>query len=166
MAAKTSRKKQKRGPVSARCLRIAEEHRRLLATNVRLLRESNGWSQQHLADLCGWHRTTIVRIETARHIPPWDQIAWLADVLKVKMSTLCMDLQELYSAWVHETLTDTLRRLRVQKNMSQQEAGDVCGISRWVYADIESGTIQATPEQMAALALAFGQPVVFQDSQK
>lgn len=53
------------------------------ASNLRLLRERNGWSQRHLAELLGTSAPVIVHWEKGRQSPTLDTVTKLCLVFKV-----------------------------------------------------------------------------------
>ncbi|VAW79060.1 Transcriptional regulator, MerR family [hydrothermal vent metagenome] len=68
--------------------------RALLSTNLRHLRQQQGWSQEILAEHCGLHRTYIGAVERGERNISLDNLERLAEALGV---TLC----ELLDAQTH-----------------------------------------------------------------
>lgn len=62
--------------------------RELFAKRVRELRNERGWSQDHLADIAGLHRTYIGTIERAEQSIGLDNIEKIAKALKVSIAEL------------------------------------------------------------------------------
>ena len=62
--------------------------RKAFGKRVRELRQSKGFSQESLADAVGLHRTYIGAIERGEQNVSIDNIAKLAKILKVSISTL------------------------------------------------------------------------------
>lgn len=62
--------------------------RKALAFNLKLQRFLRGWTQEHLADVAGLHRTHISAIERARCSVTLDNIERLAFALKVPLPDL------------------------------------------------------------------------------
>ena len=62
--------------------------RRILAKKIKLLRYSRGWSQETLAELCGFHRSYIANIESGKHNVSLDNLERIADVFEVPIGEL------------------------------------------------------------------------------
>lgn len=62
--------------------------RQVLATNLRLLRNESGWSQEDLAAEAGLHRTFVGAVERAERNISLDNIEKLAVALRVEPWTL------------------------------------------------------------------------------
>lgn len=62
--------------------------RELLAKRIRDLRHEKGWSQEHLADVCGLHRTYIGSLERAERNVGIDILGKLAAGLDVSVDGL------------------------------------------------------------------------------
>ena len=62
--------------------------RKALAFNLKLQRFLRGWTQEHLADVAGLHRTHISAIERGRCSVTLDNIERLALALKVPVPDL------------------------------------------------------------------------------
>lgn len=62
--------------------------RKALAFNLKLHRFLRGWTQEHLADVAGLHRTHISAIERGRCSVTLDNIERLAQALKVPLPEL------------------------------------------------------------------------------
>jgi len=62
--------------------------RQVLATNLRLLRNEKGWSQEDLAAEAGLHRTFVGAVERAERNISLDNIEKLAGALRVEPWTL------------------------------------------------------------------------------
>ena len=62
--------------------------RRILAKKIKLLRYSRGWSQETLAELCGFCRSYIANIESGKHNVSLDNLERLADAFEVPISEL------------------------------------------------------------------------------
>jgi transcriptional regulator with XRE-family HTH domain len=60
----------------------------VLATNLRLLRNESGWSQEDLAAEAGLHRTFVGAVERAERNISLDNIEKLAVALRVEAWTL------------------------------------------------------------------------------
>jgi len=60
----------------------------VLATNLRLLRNEKGWSQEDLAAEAGLHRTFVGAVERAERNISLDNIEKLAGALRVEPWTL------------------------------------------------------------------------------
>jgi transcriptional regulator with XRE-family HTH domain len=65
------------------------QHR--LGVNVRLLRESKGWSQERLSEESGLHRTYISGIERGVRNPTISIVEQIANALEVAMPSLFKD---------------------------------------------------------------------------
>ncbi|MCL2644579.1 MAG: helix-turn-helix transcriptional regulator [Betaproteobacteria bacterium] len=65
------------------------QHR--LGVNVRLLRESKGWSQERLSEESGLHRTYISGIERGVRNPTISIVEQIAEALDVAMLSLFKD---------------------------------------------------------------------------
>jgi transcriptional regulator with XRE-family HTH domain len=59
-----------------------------LGSNVRRLREAQGWSQEEYADRAGIHRTYVSDIERGRRNPTVTVVEKLAKPLRVKAGQL------------------------------------------------------------------------------
>ena len=62
--------------------------RRILAKKIKLLRYSRGWSQETLAELCGFHRSYIANIESGKHNVSIDNLERLAQAFEVPIAEL------------------------------------------------------------------------------
>jgi transcriptional regulator with XRE-family HTH domain len=62
--------------------------RQVLATNLRLLRNAKGWSQEDLAGEAGLHRTFVGAVERAERNISVDNIERLATALSVEAWSL------------------------------------------------------------------------------
>lgn len=62
--------------------------RRLLASNIRLIRQQKGISQEALAELCGLHRTYIGSVERGERNISIDNMERIAVALGVGLITL------------------------------------------------------------------------------
>lgn len=62
--------------------------RKALAFNLKLHRFLRGWTQEHLADVAGLHRTHISAIERGRCSVTLDNIERLATALKIPLPDL------------------------------------------------------------------------------
>ena len=62
--------------------------RRILTKKIKLLRFSRGWSQETLAELCGYHRSYIANIESGKHNVSLDNLERIADVFEVPIAEL------------------------------------------------------------------------------
>ena len=62
--------------------------RRILAKKIKLLRYSRGWSQETLAELCGFHRSYIANIESSKHNVSLDNLERIADAFEVPIAEL------------------------------------------------------------------------------
>ena len=62
--------------------------RRILAKKIKLLRAARGWSQETLAELCGFCRSYIANIESGKHNLSLDNLERIADVFEVPISEL------------------------------------------------------------------------------
>lgn len=67
---------------------MAKRARDVLAKRIRELRLEKGWSQEHLADTCGLHRTYIGDIERRERNVSIDNIEKIALGLKVPITEL------------------------------------------------------------------------------
>jgi ribosome-binding protein aMBF1 (putative translation factor) len=54
-------------------------------------------SQEDLAARARWNRQSIVRIETATHLPYLDRVFVLADILDVSLTELFADVDRVYA---------------------------------------------------------------------
>ncbi len=59
-----------------------------LAKAIRRRREELGWSQEELADRCGFDRTYISMLERGRRNPSFLNLLKLSDGLEISVSTL------------------------------------------------------------------------------
>lgn len=141
----------------ARALALADQENQLMRTNVRLLRTSLGWTQVHLAERCGWARTTIVRLESGESVPSYGQVCVIAKSLGVPIGVLQRDLSWLFKANAFRTFGEELRHRRIALNLTQQEAADRCGMTRTQYCDLEADKVPATHQQIVELSEAFGE---------
>jgi len=62
--------------------------RRILAKKIKLLRFSRGWSQETLAELCGFHRSYIANIESGKHNVSLDNLERIAEAFEVPIAEL------------------------------------------------------------------------------
>ena len=62
--------------------------RRILAKKIKLLRYTHGWSQETLAELCGFHRSYIANIESGKHNVSLDNLERLAQAFEVPIAEL------------------------------------------------------------------------------
>ncbi len=62
--------------------------RRILAKKIKLLRFSRGWSQETLAELCGFSRSYIANIESWKHNLSLDNLERLAEAFEVPIAEL------------------------------------------------------------------------------
>lgn len=62
--------------------------RERLASNLRATRKMHGWSQEHLADLAGLHRTYVSAIERSERNVSIDNIERLATALRLDVTDL------------------------------------------------------------------------------
>ena len=62
--------------------------RRILAKKIKLLRFSRGWSQETLAELCGFHRSYIANIESGKHNVSIDNLERIAQAFEVPIAEL------------------------------------------------------------------------------
>ena len=62
--------------------------RRILAKKIKLLRFSRGWSQETLAELCGFSRSYIANIETGKHNLSLDNLERIAKAFEVPIAEL------------------------------------------------------------------------------
>jgi transcriptional regulator with XRE-family HTH domain len=62
--------------------------RRILTKKIKLLRFSRGWSQETLAELCGFCRSYIANIESGKHNVSLDNLERLAEAFEVPISEL------------------------------------------------------------------------------
>lgn len=70
---------------------ISNQEKQILlrfANNMRLLRESKGWSQEKLAEYSNLHRTYIGAIERAEKMPSLATVIKIAKALNVNVSQL------------------------------------------------------------------------------
>lgn len=63
----------------------------ILASRIRTLRNSKGWTQEHLAEEVDIHTTYLSRIESGKKLPTLIIICKIADVLGVDTCELFMD---------------------------------------------------------------------------
>lgn len=70
---------------------MAQRARNILAKRIKELRLERGWSQEHLADVCGVHRTYIGDIERLRRNVCLDNLEKIATGLKVPVADLLAD---------------------------------------------------------------------------
>lgn len=149
------------GVVQRRMQERALNYQTVLASNVRTLRTSRGWSQQYLADQVGWYRTTVIRLETGERCPSYSDVCILADVLGVTVDVMSKDLSWLYSVHNAGTLPEALRSTRLAENLSQENVAEACGISRTQYVNIETGKVKPDAALMAKLTKVFSRPIKF-----
>ena len=62
--------------------------RRILVKKIKLLRYSHGWSQETLAELCGFSRSYIANIESGKHNLSLDNLERIAEVFEVSIAEL------------------------------------------------------------------------------
>jgi len=62
--------------------------RRILAKKIKLLRYSRGWSQETLAELCGFSRSYIANIESGKHNVSLDNLERIAEAFEVPIAEL------------------------------------------------------------------------------
>jgi len=62
--------------------------RRILAKKIKLLRFSRGWSQETLAELCGFSRSYITNIESGKHNLSLDNLEHIAQAFEVQIAEL------------------------------------------------------------------------------
>lgn len=60
----------------------------IVGTNIKALRNKKGLSQEELADLCGFYRTYINLLETARRTPSSYSLYRIAKALKVDVDKI------------------------------------------------------------------------------
>jgi transcriptional regulator with XRE-family HTH domain len=68
--------------------------RHALATQLRILRQRRGLTQERLAFLAGIHPTYISILENGRKSPTVDVLDRIARALEVKISTLLADVEK------------------------------------------------------------------------
>ena len=90
---------------------------------VRQLRESNGWSQDRLAEVAGLHRTHISLIENAKREVQLDTVAKLAVALKVEPAQLFRKAF-LKPRTEQEKLDDLLPSLREYQSLATRHGID------------------------------------------
>src|SRR4051812_25752890 len=62
--------------------------RRILAKKIKLLRATRGWSQETLAELCGFSRSYIANIETGKHNLSLDNLERIAQAFEIPIAEL------------------------------------------------------------------------------
>jgi len=62
--------------------------KKIFGKNVRYYRESKNLSQEHLAELCGLHRTYISHVECGRRNVSLENITKIANALQIKIVDL------------------------------------------------------------------------------
>ena len=62
--------------------------RRILAKKIKLLRYSRGWSQETLAELCGFCRSYIANIESGKHNVSLDNLERIAQAFEIPIAEL------------------------------------------------------------------------------
>ena len=62
--------------------------RRILAKKIKLLRATRGWSQETLAELCGFSRSYIANIEAGKHNVSLDNLERIAEAFEVPIAEL------------------------------------------------------------------------------
>ena len=62
--------------------------RRILAKKIKLLRATRGWSQETLAELCGFSRSYIANIESGKHNVSLDNLERIAQAFEVPIAEL------------------------------------------------------------------------------
>ncbi len=62
--------------------------RRILAKKIKLLRAARGWSQETLAELCGFSRSYIANIESGKHNLSLDNLERIAEAFEVPIAEL------------------------------------------------------------------------------
>jgi len=60
----------------------------IIGTNIKSIRNKQGLSQEELADLCGFYRTYINLVETARRTPSSFSLYRIAKALKVDVDKI------------------------------------------------------------------------------
>lgn len=68
-----------------------KEVKNILASRIRTLRNSQGWTQEHLAEKIDVHATYISRIESCKKIPTLNIVCRIAKVLGVFIHELFVD---------------------------------------------------------------------------
>lgn len=71
-----------------------ENVRSRFGKNVRLARDNKGWSQDHLSEKSGLHRTYISGIECGIRNPTIEIVQQLATALEIELSDLFMTTKE------------------------------------------------------------------------
>jgi len=62
--------------------------RRILAKKIKLLRATRGWSQETLAELCGFSRSYIANIESGKHNLSLDNLERIAEAFELPIAEL------------------------------------------------------------------------------
>lgn len=141
--------------------RFAERMNQKMRENVRTLRTNLGWSQVHLAEQCGWARTTIVRLETGESCPSYGQLCVLAKLFGVNVGAFSDDLSWIFAANNGGTIGEELRRRRVAMGLTQDDIASRCNLTRSQYCQIESESRKPDTKELAALASCFGETIAF-----
>lgn len=156
---KRDKRRNKTSKMQLEMKTLALQYQHQLAVNVRILRTWRGWLQQHLGDLLGWSRSTIIRIETGTRCPSYGQVCVLADILGVSTDELRKDLSDVYSAANAGTLPELLRNVRLEQNLTQDAIAIACELSRTAYQDIESGRVSPDADTLQRLSAVLGRAI-------
>lgn len=140
-----------------RSIQLCENYHKQLQENVRILRTAYRMSQLHLAQKCGWARTTVVRLESGERHPAWGQVCVLANVLGVPLGLFEKNIAWVFAANNGNQLPDLLRDLRISRGLTQKQLSEQLGIGNSAYTDIESGKRLADTQTLIAIADMFCQ---------
>lgn len=142
---------------------------------IRRLREDAGIKQRSFAAAAGISTGHLSYIERGVRRPGDDKLAQIAKILEVSPSDLIVgpESADEYDLWVelmaelHQEASPTLlfgtrlREYRVSRELSMQELARLSGsVQPWQIREFEVSGRQPTPQDMQALAAAFGFPTV------
>lgn len=106
------------------------------------LRKRENLSQQELAEKTGLTRSAIGMYETGKREPDFETLEKIADFFNVNMDTL---LGKSSAFMLNISVGSRIRAAREAKNMTQEELGAACGITKQSIFKYESGIITNIP---------------------
>ena len=93
-----------------------------IGINISTARRSVGISQEMLADKIGKSRRTIQNYETGKTDIPFCLVSKIASALEVPLESLVGEIPD------SSMIGSNIRRLRIEKGMTQKELGERCGM--------------------------------------